>query len=83
LENLKKIGGLESTGIKERIMFKMILKKYDQGHGIFIRGRGSTSIFCCEKVREFLSSIKREKFIDRLKNQYLLINNCILGSEIV
>jgi hypothetical protein len=60
---------LENIGMKERIIFKLILKIYDQGHGIFTRGRRRTKIFFCEKVLECLSSIKCKKCTDLLTIQ--------------
>jgi hypothetical protein len=49
--------GLENTGMKERIIFKLILEKYDYGHVMIIRGRTRTRLFCCTNVLEFLSPI--------------------------
>ena len=37
LENLKERFCLENTDIKEKIIFELILKKYDQVRGMFIR----------------------------------------------
>jgi len=30
-----------------------MLKKNDEGNGMFIRGRKTTKIFCCKNVRDF------------------------------
>jgi len=50
--------------MNERIIFKWILKKYDQGRVMFIRGRTRTRIFCYENILDFLSSFKCDKNID-------------------
>jgi hypothetical protein len=69
LGKLKEIECLENTDLKERIIFKLILKIYDQGLGIFTWGRRRTEILFCEKVLECLSSIKCKKYIDLLTIQ--------------
>jgi hypothetical protein len=74
---------LENTGMKENIIFKLTLKKYDEGNRMFIRGRTTTRMFCCKSVLDFLSSIICKEFIVWLRNQKLLTNGCVLRSEIV
>jgi len=39
LENLKERYWLEDTDMKEKIIFELILKKYDQVRGMFIKVR--------------------------------------------
>ena len=49
--------------MKESIIFKLMLKKYDEGNGVIIRGRTTTRMFCCKKVPDFLSSNLCTEFI--------------------
>jgi len=53
LEKLNERDYLENAGIKESKIFKLMLKKYDEGNGTFIRGRTTTRIFCCKNVLDF------------------------------
>jgi hypothetical protein len=62
-ETLNEGHTFENTGMKESIIFKLMLKKYDEGNEIFIRSRTRTRRFCCKNVLEFLSSIVCKKFI--------------------
>jgi hypothetical protein len=47
LEKIKAGDRLEITVMNERIIFKWILKIYDQGRVMFITGKTRTRIFCC------------------------------------
>ena len=53
LEKLNERDYLENACMKESIIFKLILKKYDEGNGMFIRGRKTTRLLCCIKVPDF------------------------------
>jgi hypothetical protein len=63
LEKLNERDTFENTGMKERVIFKLMIKKYDESNGMFIWSRTITRVFCCEHVLEFLSSIRCKKFI--------------------
>jgi len=48
---------------KMRIILKWILKKYDQGRVMFIRGTTRTRIFCCGRFSSNLEPIKWMKIL--------------------
>jgi len=39
--------------MKESIIFILMLKKYDEGNCMFIRGRTTIRLLCCKKVPDF------------------------------
>jgi len=64
LEKIQERDCLENTVMNERIIFKWIFKEYDQGRGMFIRGRTRTRIFCCGNFLELFDFPRCEKSID-------------------
>jgi hypothetical protein len=53
LKTLNERYTLENTGMKESIIFKLMLRKYDEGNGMFVTGITITRIFCFKKFLEF------------------------------
>ena len=53
LEKLNERDYLENAGMKESKIFRFMLKKYDEGNGMFIRSRTTTRIFFCKKFLIF------------------------------
>jgi len=55
LEKLNERDYLENAGMKESKIFKLMLKKYEEGNFTIIKGRTTTRMFSCTIVLDFLS----------------------------